>query len=167
MVNFSKNLGGGGGRLLQSHQPPTGFYGRASFLRKGHLFGYYHGSKFSLVVLLDLLFSISDVFVKVVSDFKDIHYFSKIGEGKRHYLITNDLRKKYGDLGSFPFLRGQLVSENSNIIQSHQNGIGFLYQRVSPSPFLFQRSKQTLKEKLCTEHLSQSLPQIFKPVEFG
>ena len=77
MVNFNKNLGGGAAAAVPP-APLTGFYGRASFLRKRHVFGYYHGSKFSLVVLLDLLFSISDVFVKVVSAFKDIRYFSKL-----------------------------------------------------------------------------------------
>ena len=39
-----------------------------------------------------------------------------------------------------------------------------MYQGVSPSPFLTQGPKQTLKNKLCTEHLSQSVPQI---LEYG
>ena len=38
---------------------------------------------------------------------KHRYYFSKIGEGKSHCLITNELRKKkMTKIGSFPFLRG-------------------------------------------------------------
>ena len=55
-----------------------------------------------------------------------------------------------------------LISENSVLFQNHQNGIESLYLKVSPSPFLIQRSKQALKEKLCTVHLSPLLPQILE-----
>ena len=92
----------------------------------------------------NLLFIVSNSSIKFMSAFKHRHSFSKLGESK-----------------SLHFWKDQL-SGNSDIFQIRQNSIGSLYQQVSLSPFLCQRPKQTLKEKLCTEHLSRSLPQIIE-----
>ena len=80
-----------------------------------------------------------------MSAFTDRHYFSEIGESK-----------------SLHFWKDQLFSANSDIFQSRQNGNGSLYKQAYPSPFLIQRPKQPLKDKLCTEYLSQSLPQFLE-----
>ena len=65
----------------------------------------------------NLLFIVSNSSIKFMSAFKHRHSFSKLGESK-----------------SLHFWKDQL-SGNSNIFQSRQNSIGFLYQQVSLSPF--------------------------------
>ena len=59
-----------------------------------------------------------------MSAFKHRHYFSKIGESK-----------------CLHFWKDQIFSRNSAIFQSCQNGIGSLYQQVSPSSFFDPKTK--------------------------
>ena len=59
-------------------------------------------------------------------------------------------RKIVTKIGSFPFLRRLIRFQK--------------FRHISELPFSIQRPKQTLKGKLCTEHQSQSLPQI---LEYG
>ena len=56
---------------------------------------------------LTCLFSISYVSVKSVSAFEDRHCFLRIGEGRSHCLVTNELRRKVvTKIGPLPSLRG-------------------------------------------------------------
>ena len=97
-------------------------------------------------------FTISNFSVIFVSSFEHRHYLSKIGEGEPHYLVTNELRKEDGHKDRFSPISERTNSTNRFL--NRQNGIGSLYLEVSPSPFFFQRPKQTLKETLCTQRLS-------------
>ena len=58
---------------------------------------------------LTCLFSISYVSVKSVSAFEDRHCFLKIGEGRSHCLVTNELRRKDSDKDRLP-----PISERTN-----------------------------------------------------
>ena len=46
-------------------------------------------------------FTILNFSVKFVSSFEHRHYLSKIGEGKPHSLVTNELRKEVGHKDRF------------------------------------------------------------------
>ena len=99
-------------------------------------------------------FPISDGSIKFVSTFEYRHYLSKVGEGESHHLVANELRKDDGHKDWFSAISERTNSFSEDRFLNRQNGIGSLYLEVSPSPLLIQRPKQTLKEKLCTEHLS-------------
>ena len=111
------------------------------FLQRGHPFWYYHGNKFSLVVLLDPLLrgrSWHTFFHFWCFCWICIwHYFPKFGEGKTHYLVTKEVRKKCSYKDRFP-----PISETTNSLcgnwdeyQNRQKVIGYLYLEVSPLPF--------------------------------
>ena len=81
-----------------------------------------------------LLFAIPNFPIKFMPVFKDRYCFTKIGEGKSHCLVTNELRKKDSDKDRF-----LPISETTNSfpeIQGRWNGIGSLYLQASPSPSL-------------------------------
>ena len=55
-------------------------------------------------------FTISNFSVKIVSSFEYRHYLSKIGEGKPHYLVTNELRKEDGHKDRFSSISERINS---------------------------------------------------------
>ena len=73
-------------------------------------------------------------------------------------------RKIVTKTGSFPLLTRPSLFPKFRHISELPKWYWIYVQQVSPSPFLIQIPKQTLKEKICTEHLSLSLPQI---LEYG
>ena len=70
----------------------------------------------------------------------------------------NSGRKKVTKISSLPSLKGPTGLPKLRHISEPPKR----YLRVSPSLFLIQRPKQTLKGKVCTEHLSLSLPQTLE-----
>ena len=72
--------------------------------------------------------------------------------------LMNSGRKKVTKISSLPSLKGPTGLPKLRHISEPPKR----YLRVSPSLFLIQRPKQTLKGKVCTEHLSLSLPQTLE-----
>ena len=55
-------------------------------------------------------FPVSDGSIKLVSTFEYRHYLSKVGEGKSHHLVANELRKVDGHKDRF-----SPISERTNL----------------------------------------------------
>ena len=55
-------------------------------------------------------FPVSDGSIKFVSTFEYRHYPSKVGEGKSHRLVVNELRKRDGHKDKFSSISGRTNS---------------------------------------------------------
>ena len=88
-------------------------------------------------------FPVSDGSIKFVSSLEYRHYISKIGEGKSHRLVANELRKEDGHKARF-----------SPIEIKADFWIAKTALDLSTLKFLLRRFWSKDQNKLCTEHLS-------------